>query len=49
LQAHKKNNDNRRVLYIHLTSVVDTQTTHRIIRNVRDSIFRDYLQSAALV
>ncbi|TFK70330.1 guanine nucleotide-binding protein [Pluteus cervinus] len=49
LQVHRKNNENRRVLYTHFTSVVDTKTTQRIIGNVRDSIFRGYLQSAALV
>jgi guanine nucleotide-binding protein subunit alpha len=49
LQVHRRNNENRRVLYTHLTSVVDTKTTQSIIANVRDSIFRGYLQSAALV
>ncbi|KAF5340882.1 hypothetical protein D9758_012178 [Tetrapyrgos nigripes] len=49
LQVHRKNNENRRVLYTHFTSVVDTKATQRIIGNVRDSIFRGYLQSAALV
>ncbi|KAH6913437.1 guanine nucleotide-binding protein [Coprinopsis sp. MPI-PUGE-AT-0042] len=49
LQVHRKNNEQRRVLYTHFTSVVDTKTTQRIIGNVRDSIFRGYLQSAALV
>jgi guanine nucleotide-binding protein subunit alpha len=49
LQAHRHNNEQRRVLYTHLTSVVDTKTTHTIIANVRDSIFRGHLQSAALV
>jgi guanine nucleotide-binding protein subunit alpha len=49
LQAHRRNNELRRVLYTHLTSVVDTKTTHTIIANVRDSIFRGHLQSAALV
>ncbi|KAF7312495.1 Guanine nucleotide-binding protein alpha-4 subunit [Mycena indigotica] len=49
LQVHRRNNENRRVLYTHFTSVVDTKTTQRIIGNVRDSIFRGYLQSAALV
>jgi guanine nucleotide-binding protein subunit alpha len=32
-----------------LTNVVDTKATQSIIGNVRDSIFRGYLQSAALV
>ncbi|EDQ98792.1 Galpha13 [Laccaria bicolor S238N-H82] len=45
----RRNNENRRVLYTHFTSVVDTKATQRIIGNVRDSIFRGYLQSAALV
>ncbi|EMD31361.1 heterotrimeric G-protein alpha subunit [Gelatoporia subvermispora B] len=48
-QVHKRNNENNRVLYTHLTSVVDTKTTQSIITNVRDSIFRGYLKSAALV
>ncbi|KAI0321777.1 G-protein alpha subunit [Amylostereum chailletii] len=48
-QVHRKTNDKKRVLYSHLTSVVDTKTTRSIIANVRDSIFRDYLKSAALV
>ncbi|KAL0955045.1 hypothetical protein HGRIS_003963 [Hohenbuehelia grisea] len=49
LQVHRRNNENRRVLYTHFTNVVDTKATQRIIGNVRDSIFRGYLQSAALV
>ncbi|KAI0267725.1 G-alpha-domain-containing protein [Gloeopeniophorella convolvens] len=49
LQVHRKNNEKKRVLYSHLTSVVDIKTTRSIIANVRDSIFRDYLKSAALV
>ncbi|VDB84811.1 unnamed protein product [Peniophora sp. CBMAI 1063] len=48
-QVHRKNNEKNRVLYSHFTSVVDTKTTRSIIANVRDSIFRDYLKSAALV
>ncbi|KAG2067486.1 guanine nucleotide-binding protein [Suillus decipiens] len=49
LQVHRRNNENRRVLYTHMTNVVDTKATQSIIGNVRDSIFRGYLQSAALV
>ncbi|KAN0092992.1 Guanine nucleotide binding protein (G-protein), alpha subunit [Tylopilus felleus] len=49
LQVHRKTNENRRVLYTHLTNVTDTKATQSIIGNVRDSIFRGYLQSAALV
>ncbi|KAI9439798.1 G-alpha-domain-containing protein [Lactarius indigo] len=49
LQVHRKNNEKKRVLYSHLTNVVDIKTTRSIIANVRDSIFRDYLKSAALV
>jgi len=49
LQVHRKNNEEQRVLYTHLTNVVDTKTTQGIIRNVRDSIFRGYLQEASLV
>ncbi|KAH8831637.1 guanine nucleotide binding protein, alpha subunit [Flagelloscypha sp. PMI_526] len=49
LQVHRRNNENRRVLYTHFTNVTDTKATQRIIGNVRDSIFRGYLQSAALV
>ncbi|KAI0045870.1 G-alpha-domain-containing protein [Auriscalpium vulgare] len=49
LQVHRKNNERKRVLYTHLTSVVDIKATRSIIANVRDSIFRDYLKSAALV
>ncbi|TFY68532.1 hypothetical protein EVG20_g3516 [Dentipellis fragilis] len=48
-QVHRRNNEQNRVLYTHLTSVVDTKTTRNIISNVRDSIFRGYLKSAALV
>ncbi|KAH9949987.1 G-protein alpha subunit [Amylocystis lapponica] len=48
-QVHTRNNENKRILYTHLTSVVDTRATQSIITNVRDSIFRDYLKSAALV
>ena len=49
-QVHRKNNaDRRRALYTHLTSVVDTQATQAIIANVRDSIFRGYLQDTSLV
>ncbi|KDQ57357.1 hypothetical protein JAAARDRAFT_35986 [Jaapia argillacea MUCL 33604] len=49
LQVHRKHNENKRVLYTHLTSVVDTKATQRIIANVRDSVFRGHLKSAALV
>ncbi|KZT29596.1 G-protein alpha subunit [Neolentinus lepideus HHB14362 ss-1] len=49
LNVHKKNNENKRVLYTHLTNVTDTLATQSIIANVRDSIFRGYLKSAALV
>ncbi|THH27373.1 hypothetical protein EUX98_g6819 [Antrodiella citrinella] len=48
-QVHKRNNDSKRVLYTHLTSVVDTKATKSIITNVSDSIFRKYLEEAALV
>ncbi|OBZ72029.1 Guanine nucleotide-binding protein alpha-4 subunit [Grifola frondosa] len=56
-QVHRRNNDNNRVLFTHVTSVVssrsrvmqDTKTTQSIITDVRDSIFRGYLKSAALV
>ncbi|CAL1716309.1 unnamed protein product [Somion occarium] len=48
-QVHKRNNENKRVLYTHLTSVVDTKATKSIITNVSDSIFRKYLADAALV
>lgn len=49
-QVHRKNNaDRRRALYTHLTSVIDTQATQDIISNVRDSIFRGYLQDTSLV
>ncbi|KIJ51433.1 hypothetical protein M422DRAFT_158478 [Sphaerobolus stellatus SS14] len=43
-QVHRRNNDQKRVLYIHMTSVVDTKATQQIIVNVRDSIFRGYLK-----
>ena len=33
LQVHRRNNENRRVLYTHLTSVVDTKATQAIIAN----------------
>ncbi|EKM58246.1 uncharacterized protein PHACADRAFT_252432 [Phanerochaete carnosa HHB-10118-sp] len=48
-QVHKKNNENMRVLYTHLTNVVDKTATQRIITDIRDSIFRVYLKDAALV
>ncbi|KAH8099943.1 G-protein alpha subunit [Cristinia sonorae] len=48
-QVHKRNNENKRVLYTHLTNVVDTKATKNIITNVSDSIFRKYLEDAALV
>jgi len=48
-QVHRRNNEAKRVLYIHMTSVVDTKATQQIIVNVRDSIFRGYLKDAALV
>ncbi|KAI0703439.1 G-protein alpha subunit [Cytidiella melzeri] len=48
-QVHKRNNESMRVLYTHLTSVVDKKATQSVITNVRDSIFRVYLKSAALV
>lgn len=48
-QVHKRNNENKRVLYSHLTSVVDCKATRNIITNVSDSIFRKYLADAALV
>ncbi|KAF8525956.1 guanine nucleotide-binding protein [Hysterangium stoloniferum] len=48
-QVHRRSNEARRVLYIHMTSVVDTKATQQIIVNVRDSIFRGYLKDAALV
>lgn len=47
--VHRRHNDMKRVLYIHMTSVVDTKATQQIIVNVRDSIFRGYLKDAALV
>ena len=37
LQVHRRNNENRRVLYTHLTSVVNTKTTQSIIANSRFS------------
>ncbi|RDX57473.1 G-protein alpha subunit [Lentinus brumalis] len=48
-QVHRRNNENSRVLFTHLTSVVDTKAMQSIITDVRDSIFRGYLKSAALV
>ncbi|KZT73657.1 G-protein alpha subunit [Daedalea quercina L-15889] len=48
-QVHTRNNEGKRVLYTHLTSVVNTKAMQSIISDVRDSIFRDYLKSAALV
>lgn len=33
MQVHRKNNEENRVLYTHLTSVVDTKATQGIIRN----------------
>jgi len=49
VQVHRANNPASRVLYVHLTNVVDTQATRTVIINVRDSIFRGYLKDAALV
>ncbi|CCA71310.1 related to guanine nucleotide-binding protein alpha-4 subunit [Serendipita indica DSM 11827] len=50
MQVHRKNNvDQRRALYTHMTSVVDTKATQSIITNVRDSIFRGYLRDTSLV
>jgi len=37
-----------RLLYAHVTTMVDTEATERIISNVRDTIFRSHLKSAAL-
>ena len=49
-QVHRKSNiDQKRSLYTHLTSVVDTKTTQVIISNVRDAIFRGYLKDTSLV
>ncbi|KAG8818811.1 hypothetical protein FRC17_010696 [Serendipita sp. 399] len=49
-QGHRKHSvDNKRGLYVHMTSVVDTKTTQDIITNVRDSIFRGYLKETSLV
>lgn len=48
-QVHRRNNESNRVLFSHLTSVVDTKAMQSIITDVRDSIFRGYLKSAALV
>lgn len=48
-QVHKRNNESMRVLYTHLTNVVDKTATQRIITDIRDSIFRVYLKDAALV
>ncbi|TBU49747.1 G-protein alpha subunit [Dichomitus squalens] len=48
-QVHRRNNESNRVLFTHLTSVVDTKAMQSIITDVRDSIFRGYLKSAALV
>ncbi|KAI9057233.1 G-protein alpha subunit [Trametes sanguinea] len=48
-QVHRRNNENNRVLFPHLTSVVNTKAMQSIITDVRDSIFRNYLKSAALV
>lgn len=49
VQVHRSNNPGQRVLYVHMTSVVDTKATQTVIINVRDSIFRGYLKDAALV
>ncbi|KAI0649357.1 G-protein alpha subunit [Trametes meyenii] len=48
-QVHRRNNENNRVLFTHLTSAVNTKAMQSIITDVRDSIFRGYLKSAALV
>lgn len=48
-QVHRKNNGDKRLLYTHMTSVVNTKATQSIIMNVRDSIFRSHLEGAALV
>ncbi|KAH9856561.1 G-protein alpha subunit [Lenzites betulinus] len=48
-QVHRRNNESSRVLFTHLTSAVNTKAMQSIITDVRDSIFRGYLKSAALV
>ncbi|KAI9000626.1 G-protein alpha subunit [Trametes punicea] len=48
-QVHRRNNESNRVLFTHLTSAVNTKAMQSIITDVRDSIFRGYLKSAALV
>ncbi|KAI0768152.1 G-protein alpha subunit [Trametes elegans] len=48
-QVHRRNNESNRVLFTHLTSAVNTRAMQSIITDVRDSIFRGYLKSAALV
>ncbi|OJT15553.1 Guanine nucleotide-binding protein alpha-4 subunit [Trametes pubescens] len=48
-QVHRRTNENNRVLFTHLTSAVNTKAMQSIITDVRDSIFRGYLKSAALV
>lgn len=41
-QVHRKNNEEHRVLYTHLTSVVDTKATQGIIRNGERALFLFY-------
>ncbi|CAG7853602.1 SubName: Full=Related to guanine nucleotide-binding protein alpha-4 subunit {ECO:0000313/EMBL:CCA75894.1} [Serendipita indica DSM 11827] len=47
---HQANTPNQeRDLYIHMTSVVDTQATKKIITNVRDILLRDSLKGTNLL
>jgi len=50
IQAHRhaRPDSRNRLLYVHVTTMVDTKATQRIISNVRDTIFRSNLKTAAL-
>jgi len=49
LQVHRKNDESKRTLYTHFTSVIDTKATKKIIYNVADSILKDHISATGLV
>lgn len=46
---HKQCSPLPRVLYCHLTSAIDSQSTQSILGNVRDMVLRQYLRESSLV
>ncbi|KAF8498835.1 guanine nucleotide binding protein, alpha subunit [Hysterangium stoloniferum] len=49
LQVHRKNDESKRTLFTHFTSVIDTKATKKIIYNVADSILKDHISATGLV